>query len=94
MTTAWYDAPSHAAGAAFAATVGADVDVRASGVQVWADDPAVAEAARKLGLTRGELRTLDVVIEAADPVAVQAFWDGVLGEDTLRRHPTFSVRRL
>ncbi|GAA1129918.1 hypothetical protein GCM10009630_29800 [Kribbella jejuensis] len=92
--TAWYDAPSHAAGAALAAAVAGDVDVRASGVRVWADDPAVAEAARKLGLTRGELQTLDVVIEAADPVAVQAFWDGVLGEDTLRRHPTFSVRRL
>lgn len=94
MTTAWYDAPSHAAGAAFAETVTADVDVRASGVRVWADDPAVAETARELGLTRGELRTLDVVIEAADPVAVQAFWEGVLGHDTLRRHPTFSVRPL
>lgn len=91
MTTAWYDAPSHAAGAALAATVTSDVDVRASGVRVWADDPAVAAAARKLGLTPGVVQTLDVVIEAMDPVAVQAFWDGVLGDG---RHPVFSVRRL
>ncbi|MFF0264539.1 VOC family protein [Kribbella sp. NPDC004536] len=91
MTTAWYEAPSHAAGAALAAAVTGDVDVRASGVRVWADDPEVAAAARELGLTAGTLQTLDVVIEAADPVAVRAFWERVLGEG---RHPVFSVRQL
>jgi hypothetical protein len=96
----WYDAPSHAAGAALVARLAEmpggmpDIDVRRGGVRVHHTTEQIDRAARELDLARGEIRTLDVVIEAADPVAVQAFWDGVLGEDTLRRHPTFSVRRL
>jgi hypothetical protein len=40
------------------------------------------------------VQDLGVVIEAADPVAVEGFWDVALGEDVLRRGPAFSVRRL
>lgn len=89
MQTVWYDAPSHTAGAALAATVTADVDVRATGVLVRADDlTAVAAAAGKLELTESTARTLSVSIAAADPPAIQAFWDEVAGA------PIFPVRRL
>ncbi|GAA3136155.1 hypothetical protein JOF29_001259 [Kribbella aluminosa] len=91
MQTAWYDAPSHTAGAALAATVtaAADVDIRATGVRVRAEDlTAVSAAARKLGLTEGSTRTLTVLIEAANPPAIQAFWDVMLGASI------FPVRRL
>ncbi|TCC10318.1 VOC family protein [Kribbella soli] len=101
MTTAWYDAPSHAAGAALAERLAQhgmpDADVRSTGVRVRAADNAlVAAAAQELGLTANPagVQTLDVVIEASDPAAVQPFWDAVLGSDPLRRDPTFTVRRL
>ncbi|WP_427889333.1 VOC family protein [Kribbella sp. GL6] len=88
MQTAWYDAPSHTAGAALAAAV-KDADVRATGVLVRADDLSPASAAaRKLGLTEGTARTLSASIEAADPPTIQAFWDQVVGA------PLFPVRRL
>jgi hypothetical protein len=101
MTTAWYDAPSHAAGAALAHRLAQhgmpDVDVRSTGVRVQSADGAlVRAAAQELGLTADPagVQTLDVVIEAADPATVQPFWDAVLGTDLLRRDPTFTVRRL
>jgi hypothetical protein len=110
MTTAWYDAPSHAAGAALAARLAKqkhgmpDVDIRSTGVRVRAtDDTRIA--AEELGLIANPagVQTLDVVIEAADPAAVRTFWQTALGYeqaredglgDPLRRDPTFTVRRL
>ncbi|HEY3556509.1 MAG TPA: VOC family protein [Kribbella sp.] len=99
MTTTWYDAPSHAAGAALAGLTTADLDVRATGVRVRADDlTQVSAAARQLGLMENPAgsQVLDVEIQAADPDAVRTFWDVALGglEDPLRRTPTFAVRRL
>ncbi|MGZ0151422.1 VOC family protein [Kribbella sp. WER1] len=89
MQTVWYDAPSHTAGAALAAAVGGTADVRATGVLVRADDlTPVAAAARKLGLTEGAARTLSILIEAANPPAIQAFWDTMIGA------PLVPVRRL
>ncbi|TCC16496.1 VOC family protein [Kribbella speibonae] len=95
----WYDAPSHAAGAALAERLAQhgmpDVDIRSTGVRVRATEEAQLAAA-ELGLTMNPAghQTLDVVIEAADPAAVQPFWDTVLGPDLLRRDPKFAVRRL
>lgn len=100
MTSVWYDAPSHAAGAALAANLAIeDFDVRRTGVRVRADDLAEVSAhARELGLTENPegLQTLDVEIQAADPTAVGTFWDVALGglEDPLRRGPAFAVRKL
>lgn len=100
MTSVWYDAPSHAAGAALAAVPAiTDLDVRSTGVRVWADDPVEVSAhARELGLTENPegLQTLDVEIQAADLTAVGTFWDVALGglEDPLRRGPAFAVRNL
>lgn len=101
MTTTWYDAPSHAAGAALVERLAKqqhgmpDVEIRSTGVRVRATE-AVRIAAEELGLIANPagIQTLDVVIEAAEPAAVQPFWDTVLGPDLLRRDPTFTVRRL
>lgn len=96
MTTTWYDAPSHAAGAALVERLAQqDADIRSTGVRVRATEDAQI-AAEELGLTANPagVQTLDVVIEAADPAAVQPFWNAVLGPDLLRRDPTFTVRRL
>ncbi|MGW6200708.1 VOC family protein [Kribbella sp. NPDC055110] len=104
MTTAWYDAPSHAAGAALAERLARhgvrDVDIRSTGVRVRAAEDAQI-AAEELGLTANPagVQTLDVVIEAADPARVRTFWQTVLGYepaggDPLRRDPKFTVRRL
>jgi catechol 2,3-dioxygenase-like lactoylglutathione lyase family enzyme len=110
MTTTWYDAPSHAAGAALAERLAQhgmpDVDIRSTGVRVRtskADE--VAAAARHLGLRAdpGAVQTIRVGLEAADPAAVRTFWHTVLGyerpgadglDDPLRRDPAFTVRRL
>lgn len=102
----WYDAPSHTAGAALVARLAdlpggmPDVELRADGLRVQPVE-GTAEAAHELGLVPNPagLQTLDVVIEAADPAAVQPFWQTVLGypaglEDPLRRDPSFAVRRL
>ncbi|HZX06852.1 VOC family protein [Kribbella sp.] len=65
------------------------IDVRATGVRVRAEDlTVVAAAARELGLSEGTARTLSVQIEAADPPAIQAFWDLMAGA------PIIPVRRL
>ncbi|HET6742485.1 MAG TPA: VOC family protein [Kribbella sp.] len=98
MTSVWYDAPSHAAGAALADGV-ADLDIRSTGVRVLADDlTEVSARARELGLTENPegLQTLDVEFQAADPAAVGTFWDIALGglENPLRRGPAFAVRKL
>ncbi|MEU8226949.1 VOC family protein [Kribbella sp. NPDC048915] len=90
----WYDAPSHAAGAALVEELtGAltDSEIRATGVRVGrsgAEDAA------------GD-HVLWCEIEAADPAGVRSFWRTVLGYDgtdqlvdPLRRNPAFSVRRL
>ncbi|RZT20073.1 hypothetical protein EV649_3214 [Kribbella sp. VKM Ac-2569] len=99
MTTTWYDAPSHAAGAALAERLAQhgmpDVDIRSTGVRVRSTEDTQI-AAEELGLIANPagVQTLDVVIEAADPAAVQPFWHAVLGPDLLRRDPAFTVRRL
>jgi hypothetical protein len=87
--TAWFDAPSPAAGAALAGRiVGLSavvlVDLRATGLRVRLDSDehaaAVSDAARDLGLTadRAALQDLSVVFESADPSEVRRFWQGVL----------------
>ncbi len=89
VATAWFDAPSLAAGARLAGRVAAlspeePVDVRAKGVRVrlasaeHAD--AVSAAARELGLTADPavLQQLGVVLESPDPSAVRPFWQRVL----------------
>ncbi|WP_410785268.1 VOC family protein [Kribbella sp. C-35] len=90
MTTTWYDAPSHAAGAALVERLAQlpsgmpDVDVRSSGVRVrTAEADEVAAAARQLGLPADPqaVQNLDVVIEAADPATVRTFWQTALGYD-------------
>lgn len=84
-TTAWFDAPSLAAGAALAARVGdvagdAAVDVRATGVRVrlgrGADTEAVSVAARELGLVADPTvpQVVGLVVESRDPTAVRPFW--------------------
>ncbi|MGW7683642.1 VOC family protein [Kribbella sp. NPDC054772] len=98
MTTVWYDAPSHTAGAALITTTSA-LDIRADGVQVRDVTDEIARAARELGLTPSPAETLNVVLEATDPPAVQSFWQLALGypatlEDPLHRTPSFAVRRL
>ena len=108
MTTAWYDAPSHAAGAALVARLAEfpggtpDVDLRARGVRVPTAE-GIAGVARELGLVANPAgaQSLGVVIEAAEPAAVRTFWQTALGyerpdglDDPLRRDPKFAVRRL
>ena len=108
MTAVWYDAGSHAAGAALAAALPAtiDVDVRATGVRVHTDALQEVDAtAAELGLTAdpAAVQTLRFGLDAADPATVRSFWEPVLGyrragagclEDPLRRDPSFAVRRL
>ncbi|MGW6280031.1 VOC family protein [Kribbella sp. NPDC055071] len=85
--SAWFDSPSHAAGAAFVARIaergGAlpDIDVRANGLRVRIPlDPqvarAISEIAANLGLTADPttLQDLRLVIDAADRPSVQDFW--------------------
>jgi hypothetical protein len=88
-TSAWYDAPSQAAGAALvgriAESVGAgqlpDIDLRAGGLRVRIGPDvelarAVSEAARELGLSANPaaLQEVRLVIDAADPASVRDFW--------------------
>lgn len=89
MTEAWYDASSHAAGAALVERLAQlssgtmpDVDVRSTGVRVRTTAPdETATVARELGLRTDPagLQRLRVVLEAADPTAVRSFWQTVLG---------------
>jgi hypothetical protein len=109
----WYDAPSHTAGAALVARLAQspggmpDVDLRVTGLWVRSTDgaDAVADLARPLGLRAdpAPVRTIRFGMEAADPDAVLAFWQTVLGYeragadglvDPLRRGPALTVRRL
>ncbi len=91
--TAWFDAPSLAAGAAVAARVveiaaDAAVDVRATGARVRLDGhqhaAAVSAAAADLGLAANPavLAQVSVVVESTDPVALEPFWRPVLGYQT------------
>jgi hypothetical protein len=84
----WYDAASHAAGAALAATLPGVMaaDIRATGVRIRSMVPPKTPAG-------ADVQALDVVIEAADPAAVQTFWDIALGGPS-DRGPRFAVRRL
>jgi hypothetical protein len=112
--TAWFTTTSHAQGAAFAREVGArlgdaaplDVDVRLRGVRVTVDDPSAAElvstlaAERRMGADPAALQRLSVVLDAADPEGVRAFWSTVTGyaggadlADPLRRDPSLRLRR-
>jgi hypothetical protein len=89
----WYQGSSHAAGASLLARIAGsvdnrqlpDVDIRAGGVRVrMAPDAAAASAvsaaATDLGLTPDPtaVTELGYVIEAADPAALQPFWQTVL----------------
>ncbi|GAA3438796.1 VOC family protein [Kutzneria kofuensis] len=92
--SAWFDAPSHAAGAGLvrrAAGV-AEIDLRADGVRVHVGsvpltpvDVAVARAisgvAAELGLAANPavLQTVQLTIDALDPAAVMPFWRDALG---------------
>lgn len=112
VATAWFDAPSLTEGAALAGRIvelspDTLVDVRATGVRVRLDSDehaeAVSAAARELGLAANPaaLQHLSVVLESADPSAVQPFWqraldyapgaDGGLA-DPLRRDPALRIR--
>jgi hypothetical protein len=89
VTTAWFDAPSLTAAAAFAGRAldidpDALVDVRATGarVRVGAAHTADASAAAlDLGLVTNPavLPSVSVVIESADTAAVGEYWQRVLG---------------
>lgn len=90
VVSAWFTAPSLAAGAALAGRVlelapDAAVDVRASGVRVRLDGAehaeAVSAAAREPGLTAdpAALQSVGVVLESPDPSAVAPFWQRALG---------------
>ncbi|WP_350281383.1 VOC family protein [Kribbella sp. HUAS MG21] len=105
MTAIWYDAPSHAAGAALVARLGGvAAELRQLGVRVRAPQEQATHAARELGLVANPagLQRLGVVVETMNPPAVRAFWETVLGyeqtadglADPLQRDPAFSVRRL
>ncbi len=112
VATAWFDAPSLTEGAALAGRIvqlspDIVVDLRATGVRVRLDSDehagAVSAAARELGLAANPaaLQHLSVVLESADPSAVQSFWhraldyapgaDGGLA-DPLRRDPALRIR--
>jgi len=93
--SAWFDAPSMAAGAALVRRVAGlttatglpDIDLRPGGVRIrigTADADlasAVSAAARDLGLTADPavLQTVRLVIETADRPSVLPFWRTMLG---------------
>ncbi|MER7459130.1 VOC family protein [Micromonospora sp. NPDC126480] len=113
VATAWFDAPSMTEAAALAGRVvglPADiaVDLRATGVRVRLDSDehaeAVSAAARDLGLAANPaaLQHLSVVVESANPPAVERFWQRVLDyapgadgglTDPLRRDPAIRIRQ-
>jgi hypothetical protein len=86
--SAWFDAPSHAAGAALAGRIAEltdqapDVDVRARGVHVRilqlsaALAAAISAAARDLGLTAdpAALQAVQLAFDVLDASAVMPFW--------------------
>lgn len=90
--TTWYDAPSHAAGAALVerlVATGVDIDLRANGLRLRTRDEEsageISKAAHDLGLTADPsvLQEVRLAFEASDPVAVTTFWRTALGyEDT------------
>ena len=90
VTTAWFDAPSLADGAAFAGRVlelapAAVVDLRATGVRLRLESGQHAEAvsavARELGLVADPtaLQQVSVVLESVDPSGVRPFWQRATG---------------
>lgn len=89
VATAWYDAPSLAAGAALVTRLaGEDVvlDLRATGARVRAGTPrataAASAAARDLGLAAdpSALQQVGVVVASPDPATTAPWWRRVLGE--------------
>ncbi|MEV4260404.1 VOC family protein [Kribbella sp. NPDC049584] len=107
--TTWYDAPSHAAGAALVErTAATDVDLRANGIRLRTRDEEsaaeISKAAHDLGLTADPsvLQEVRLAFEASDPPAVTTFWRTALGyeatsddlQDPLRRDPAVSVHPL
>jgi hypothetical protein len=105
--TTWYDAPSHAAGAALVERLpaGTEADLRTNGLRLRAPDEdsarEISKAARDLGLTADPsvLQDVHLAFEATDPAAVTTFWRTALGygdtlRDPLRRDPGISVHPL
>lgn len=91
---AWFDAPSHAAGAELAGRIvaeGIDLDLRPGGIRVVVDAAqtgvagAISAAARELGLAAdpSRLQRLALIIDAADDKAVADFWQTALGYEPL-----------
>jgi len=92
---AWFEAPSHAAGAALVQWVAAtgpmpEIDLRSSGLRVRLrgcgdsevqQAAAISRAARELGLggDPSALQAMGLVVEAADPAVLMPFWRTVLG---------------
>ncbi|WP_371404665.1 hypothetical protein OHA10_03180 [Kribbella sp. NBC_00662] len=108
--TTWYDAPSHAAGAALVERLapGTEVDLRANGLRLRTDTEEsardISKAAGELGLTADPsvLQQVRLAFEAADPPAVTAFWRTAFAyqesptglQDPLDRDPAVEVRGL
>jgi hypothetical protein len=89
VSTAWFDAPSWADGAALAGRIleisgETALDLRSTGLRVRLDADehaeAVSSAARELGLVANPavLQHLNVVFESGNPAAVQQFWQRAL----------------
>ena len=91
--SAWFDAPSMAAGAALVRRIAdvtvPDVDLRPGGVRVRIRDREfagpISAAARDLGLAADPtvLQTLGLVVETADRPSVASFWRTVLGYEAV-----------
>ncbi|MFD3403556.1 VOC family protein [Kribbella sp. NPDC058693] len=108
--TTWYDAPSHAAGAALVERLapGAEIDLRANGLRLRTDTEEsardISKAAGELGLTAdpSALQQVNLAFEAADPAAVTTFWRTAMGyeasstglQDPLDRDPAVEVHPL
>ncbi len=92
-TSAWFDAPSMAAGAALVRRIAdltaPDVDLRPGGVRVRIRDRELAgpisAAARDLGLVADPtvLQALGLVVETTRGPSVAAFWRTVLGYENV-----------
>jgi hypothetical protein len=101
---AWFDAPSHSAGATLVeriAHLARDADVRAMGVRLTATTPEraqqISEVARELGLAADPtaLQQLHFTIDAAAPSTVTDFWRTALRyDDPSHRVPHLTIRQL
>ncbi|WUJ72286.1 hypothetical protein OG809_03255 [Kribbella soli] len=104
--TTWYDAPSHAAGAALVERLpaGTEADLRATGLRLRTSGEEsareISKAAQDLGLTADPsvLQQVHLAFEATDPAAVTTFWRTAFGYETdrdpLRRDPGITVQPL